>query len=129
MLVHQPAPAFRLPFPWRAPPSFAQFSPASFGYFARRYGLRQLAVEGGGSEPGPRHMVMLARAVRDSGARFMLVQPQFSPQRAQSLANSLEVELVEVDPLAADVESMLRHLARTLSPSAHPVRCGTETQR
>lgn len=93
--------------------TIAVFHPA-FGYFAARYGFEQLAVESGGTDTGPRHLVELAGRLREHAVRTLFVQPQFSPQRARTIANTLDVEVVEIDPLSRDVPGMLRELARAL---------------
>lgn len=89
----------------------------AFGYFAAHYGLRQLAVESGGTEPGARHIVELAGRLRAEGVRHMICPPQFSPDRARTLARSLDVEVVTIDPLREDVEAMLREFAAILVAS------------
>lgn len=89
----------------------------AFGYFCARYDLRQLAVESGGTEPGARHIVELAARVRREGVQLMVAPPQFSPDRARTLARSLEVEVVVFDPLREDVEAMLREFTELLVSS------------
>lgn len=106
----------------------------AFGYFCRRFGLRQLAVESGGTEPGARHIVELAGRLRREGVTFMVAPPQFSPDRARTLARSLEVGVVVVDPLREDVEAMLREFTEILvtsfeSSDAAPVTESTEGSR
>ena len=98
------------------PRVIAVFHPA-FGYFAARYGFEQLAVESGGTDAGPRHLVGLAEQLRAHEVERLFVQPQFSPQRARSLASTLGVEVFEIDPLAPDVARMLRDLAAALGGS------------
>lgn len=95
------------------PRVIAVFHPA-FGHFADRYGFRQVAVESGGVEPGARHLVELAGQLEDLGVDRVFVQPQFSPQRAETLASVLDVEVVPIDPLSPDVAGMLRRFAREL---------------
>jgi len=77
------------------------FHPA-YGYFASRYGLRQVAVEVGGKRPTARQLTGLVDAARASGTRAMFVQPQFSGSSARATADAIGVELVELDPLAGD---------------------------
>ena len=96
-----------------SPKVIAVFHP-SFGYFAQRYGFEQVAVESGGSDPGPKHLAGLKRRLHGLGVEVLFVQPQFSPQRARALNAVLDVRLVEIDPLARDVDSMLRSFARAL---------------
>ncbi len=103
------------------PRVIAVFHPA-FGHFADRYDFRQVAVESGGVEPGPRHLVELAGQLRELGVDRVFVQPQFSPQRAETLASVLDVEVVSIDPLAPDVDNMLRRFARELGADFEEAR-------
>lgn len=91
----------------------------AYGYFTAHFGLRQIAVESGGVEPGARHLVELSRRVRDERVSCMFAQPQFSPDRARNLARSLGVELVVLDPLAEDVIGMLLDFAEAIE-----ITCG-----
>ena len=94
--------------------SFIVFHPA-FGHFAAAYGLIQVPVEEGGHEPGPRHLAEVIERARACGARSVVVQPQFSRKSAATVAGAIGASLVVLDPLAADYEANLLHLARTLA--------------
>lgn len=86
----------------------------ALGYFAEAYGLHQLAVESGGTEPGARHLARLGDAVRAQSLRVLVVEPQFAPQRARALAGSLGLQVVLFDPLAPDLVGELDTLADAL---------------
>jgi zinc transport system substrate-binding protein len=83
----------------------------SWGYFADAYGLRQMPVEAGWKEPGPRTLQMVIEGARQSGVRVVFVQPQFSQKEAQTIAQAIEGEVVAVDPLAPDYIDNLRRVA------------------
>jgi ABC-type Zn uptake system ZnuABC Zn-binding protein ZnuA len=70
-------------------------------YFAARYGLEQVAVVEPlpGREPSARWMAEVIRAARDSGARAVLIEPQFSPRPAQTVAAQFGGRVVTVDPM------------------------------
>jgi zinc transport system substrate-binding protein len=93
---------------------FIVFHPA-FGHFAAAFGLVQVPVEDGGHEPGPRHLAEVTERARESGARSVIIQPQFSRKSAETVASSIEAEIVVLDPLAADYEANLLYMARTLA--------------
>jgi zinc transport system substrate-binding protein len=93
---------------------FLVFHPA-FGHFAAAYGLDQLAVEDGGREPGPRHLAEVIAKAKACGARTVVVQPQFSSKSARTVAAAIGAEIVTLDPLAAEYDSNLLHIARTLA--------------
>ena len=89
------------------------FHPA-FGHFTARYGLVQVAIEEGGREPGARHLAEVIERAKAAGAGAIIVQPQFSRKSARTVARSLGVEVVALDPLAADYAANLIAMAREL---------------
>jgi zinc transport system substrate-binding protein len=94
--------------------TFFVFHPA-FGHFAAANGLVQVSVETGGHEPGPRHLADVIERARALGVRSVIVQPQFSHKSAQTVAEAIDADIVVLDPLAADYDTNLVHLARTLA--------------
>lgn len=86
------------------------FHPA-FGYFADRYGLRQVAVETGGKEPGPKQLAALIDAAKKADAKVIFVQSQFSKTSAQAVADAVGAAVVPMDPLARDYLANLERMA------------------
>ncbi len=80
----------------------------AFGYFADAYGLRQVAIETGGKEPGPRHVAELIDRARADGVRVIFVQPQFSTMSAEAIAREIGGAVVPFDPLARDYIASMR---------------------
>ncbi len=76
-------------------------SHAAFGYFAERYGLRQVALVGlaPDAEPGPRAVGRLADEVRASGATTVFTEPLVSEKLAQTVAREAGAATAELDPL------------------------------
>jgi len=74
---------------------------AAFGYLARRYGLRQVAVEGLSpeAEPAPRELARVVAAVRDSGATTVFTEPLASPRVARTVARETGTTVSTLDPL------------------------------
>ena len=89
---------------------FMTFHP-SWGYFARAYGLEQAAIEFEGKEPKPAKLEYLIHYARELGIKVIFVQPQFSRQAAQAIAQAIGGQVVFVDPLALDWENNLRQVA------------------
>ena len=83
--------------------SFFVHHPA-FGYFARLYGLRQQAVELGGRETTPARLARVVKQARQAKVKVIFVQKQFNPASGRALADAIQGEVAELDPLAADVE-------------------------
>lgn len=82
------------------------FHPA-YGYFVNEYGLKQVAIEAGGVNPGSRYLVHLISRARSRGVKAIFVQPQFSSTAAEAVAEAIGADVVVLDPLARDyVENM-----------------------
>lgn len=93
---------------------FLVFHP-SWGHFAREFGLRQLAVEVNGREPGPRALAGLLDEAKEHGITSVLVAPQFSRKTASIVASELGGGLVDADPMAADWKDNLLGVAARLA--------------
>lgn len=98
--------------PWKGK-SFFVYHPA-FGYFAQLYGLNQRAIELGGRDVSPARMGAVIREARKAGAKVVFVQKQFNPASAKALANAIGGEVMELDPLASDIEKNLKDLCAAL---------------
>lgn len=81
--------------------SFIVFHPA-FGYFARDYNLKQIAVEQGGKEPDAQYIVRLIEEAKEHGIRVVFVSPQYSTKSAESIAKEIGGKVVIINPLAKD---------------------------
>jgi zinc transport system substrate-binding protein len=86
----------------------------SFGYFLDEFDIHQEAVETGGKEPGPRLLNQLAARMIEEKAVALFVQPQFSETAVAVLAEAAAVELVQLDPLAADWMENIRRMGQAL---------------
>ena len=93
--------------------SFIVYHPA-FGYFARDYGLVQIAVERDGNEPDAAYMIRLIDEARDRGIRVIFAAPQFSTRNAEVIAEEIGGEVVLMDPLAKDYIQNLQSVADAL---------------
>ena len=89
-----------------------------YGYFTRRYGLSQMAVEEEGKAPSARRMADVVDQLRGQRVPALFVHPQFSRSTAERVARALDCELVELDPLAYDylvnLETMASRIAEAL---------------
>jgi zinc transport system substrate-binding protein len=86
---------------------FFVFHPG-FGYFADAYGLKQVAVETGGKQPSAKHLEELIAKAKKSGVRLIFVQPQFTRQSAEAVAQAIGGAVVVMDPLAENyLENLL----------------------
>jgi len=90
--------------------AFMVFHPA-FAYFARDYGLREVAIEQGGKEPGPRELARLTEEAREEGVKVIFVEPQFSRKAAETVARQVGARVEVIDPLAQDWSANLLRVA------------------
>ena len=72
-------------------------------YYARDYGLRQIAIEADGKEPSAKQLQQLIRQAREDGVRRILSQSQFPASAVEVIARDIDAEYAEVDPLREDV--------------------------
>ena len=93
--------------------AFLVFHPC-WGYFAERYGLRQIPIELQGREPSGLWLSRLIRYCRDKHIKVIFVQPQFSQKTARIIAHEIGAKLIIIDPLAEDWEQNLRHVAEEI---------------
>jgi zinc transport system substrate-binding protein len=94
--------------------TFFVFHP-SFGYFARRYGLTQEAVEVEGKSPTPKQLSGLIAEAKADGVKVIFVQPQFDSRSGEVIATAIGGEVVPLDPLAEDVKGNLENIANKIS--------------
>jgi len=94
--------------------TFIVFHP-SFGYFARDYGLTQVAVEQGGGEPDAQYIVRLVQEAKAQGAHVVFASPQLSTRSAEVIAAEIDADVVIIDPLAADYIPNMRAIAEAIS--------------
>jgi zinc transport system substrate-binding protein len=94
--------------------TFFVFHP-SFGYFAKRYNLKQEAVELEGKSPTPRQLSVLIAAAKADGVKVIFVQPQFDPRAAQTVAAAIGGEVVPLNDLAEDVMRNLETIATKIT--------------
>ena len=78
--------------------AFVAMHPA-WGYFARQFGLKQLAVEKEGRKPTAGELLSLVKMAGRLGVQVVLVEPQFSSRVARVLAKEIGARVVVLDPL------------------------------
>ena len=94
--------------------SFMVFHP-SWGYFARAYHLKQIAVEVEGKSPKPKALISLIKEARASKVRAIFTQPEFSDKAAQIIAQELAIPVRKVTPLASDWAENLSRIAQAIA--------------
>jgi len=90
------------------------FHPA-YGYFTRRYGLAQVAVEVEGKAPSARQLAAIVDGLEGLTVPAIFVQPQFSQIAAQRVADAVGCTIIELDPLAEDYLANLDDMANRIA--------------
>lgn len=89
----------------------------ALGHFAQRYGLVQRSLEQAGTAPSARRVAELVKAARADAVGAVFTQPEFGRSSATVLARALQVEIVELNPLAEDYFSNMQLIADRLAAS------------
>lgn len=94
--------------------SFWVYHP-SWGYFARSFGLQQVAIEEAGREPTPRQLAQLVARAKREGISVLYGDPQLDPRPLRIVAAQLGAQVELLDPLAEAWEHNMRHVAHLLA--------------
>jgi len=77
---------------------FMIFHPA-WGYFAKDYGLKQIAIEAGGKNPKPKQIMELIKEAKEEKVKAIFTNPELSDKVAKQIANELKVPVLKISPL------------------------------
>lgn len=89
--------------------SFVVHHPA-FGYFAERFGLKQIPLEVEGKEPGAIDMAKVIDFIKKNNAKAVFMQAQIPDSVIKSVAEETKVRVITLDPLA---ENVLENIKKT----------------
>jgi len=93
--------------------SFLVYHP-SWGYFGDEFGLRQLAIEEGGKQPGASGIAAIIEQARENNISVIFVSPQFDQSSAQVIAEEIEGVVLMADPLMSDYFTELERLTANM---------------
>lgn len=96
--------------------SFMVFHP-SWGYFAKRYHLNQIAIEIQGKEPKPNELVTLIEEAKENNIKIVFVAPQFSQKSANTISKNINANVVNIDPLSEKWSESLIQTANEIANS------------
>lgn len=96
---------------------FMIFHP-SLSYFARDYGLEQIAIEFEGKEPSPAQLRSSIDLAREEGIKVILIQKEFDMENARIIADEIDGEIVQIDPLSKNWAKNLLDMAQKISDAA-----------
>ncbi len=90
--------------------SFVIYHPA-WGYFADRFGLKQIPVEIEGKEPSVAEMAKLSEFIKENKVKTIFLQAQSSETVINSLASEKGIQIKMIDPLKENVVENIRESA------------------
>lgn len=93
--------------------SFLVFHPA-LTYFAREYGLEQIALENMGKEPSPKHVKEVVQFAIDKNIRFIFIQKEFDRENAKIIAEEIGGQVIQINPLNYDWIEQMRETTANL---------------
>ena len=93
---------------------FMVFHP-SWGYFAREFNLKMIAMETEGKEPGPKELISLVEEAKKNHISAVITQPEFSDKKAKLLAKEIGVPVEALSPLSENIGETLLRLAELIS--------------
>ncbi|NQS99055.1 MAG: zinc ABC transporter substrate-binding protein [candidate division Zixibacteria bacterium] len=111
--VHTKITQLLLPF---AGGEFFVFHP-SYGYFARRYELEQIAVESSGKEPGAKQLDEIIEKAQKCGINTVFVQNEYSSKTPEAVAGVINGRVVRLNPLSGDYLNNLLDIAQKIAGS------------
>lgn len=81
---------------------FIVYHPA-LSYYARDYGIQQVAIESEGKEPSARRLARIIRQARQDGVSKIFYQNQFPESVVEVIARDIRARYIEIDPLDEQV--------------------------
>ena len=96
--------------------TFLVFHPA-WSYFAKDYGVKQLAIENEHKSPSPRQLQLILNQAQAEKINTIFVQPAYDVKIAQAAAETLHAQLATAEPMEADWFKGLRQFTILLVQS------------
>ncbi len=100
---------------------FMIFHP-SLSYLANDYGLEQIAIEFEGKEPSPSQLRSSIDLAKQEGVSCILVQKEFDMENARIIADEIDGEIVQIDPLSKNWAENLLDIAQKISEASKKER-------
>jgi zinc transport system substrate-binding protein len=86
----------------------------AYTYYARDYGIEQIAIEHDGKEPSLRQTTALIERAKELGIKAIFRQPQYSEDKVRAIANSASMEIITTDPLSEDILSEIERITEII---------------
>lgn len=89
----------------------------SWGYYAKRYGLKQIAVEIDGKEPKAKDLEELVEEALEHKIKIIFVSPQFSSKSAEVIAKKTNAKVYKIDQLSKDYIKQMKKMTDAIYDS------------
>ena len=86
----------------------------AYTYFARDYGIEQIAIENDGKEPSLRQTTALIERAKEHNIKSILRQPQYSEDKVRAIATDVGAEIVTTDPLSEDILGEIKRVTEII---------------
>lgn len=96
--------------------AFMVFHP-SWGYFAKKFHLEQIAIEVEGKEPKPSQLVELIEEAKKHDIKVVFVSAQFSKKGAKTISSTIKANVAIIDPLEEKWDENLIKVAKEIAKS------------
>ncbi|HEY3370665.1 MAG TPA: zinc ABC transporter substrate-binding protein [Prolixibacteraceae bacterium] len=90
------------------------FHPA-LAYYARQFGMQQIALELNGKDPSPRHMKDIVDLAHQQNIHVIFIQKEFDSAFALQLSHEINGEVVVIDPLDYNWEKQLMDITEKIA--------------
>lgn len=94
--------------------AFVIYHPA-LTYYARAYGLEQIAIESEGKEPSAKHIANIIEQAKAKGAKSLLYQKEFPRSVVEVIADDMGLEPTEINPLQENAVEFIREITKTIT--------------
>lgn len=95
-------------------PSYFMIYHPALTYYARAYGIEQVAIEQDGKEPSARRLAQLIDRARADGVRSIFYQSQFPASSVEVIAEDIGAESFCIDPLAEEVVGNIERITELI---------------
>lgn len=86
----------------------------AYTYYARDYGIEQIAIEHDGKEPTPKQLTTLSERAASENIGAILIQPQYNADKVRPIAEEVEAKIITTNPLAEDIEGEIRRITEII---------------
>lgn len=94
--------------------AFMIFHP-EWGYFAKDYGLKMLAIQAEGQEPSAGQLADIIKQAKQNQVKVIFTQPEFNPQTAEVIAKQLGIKVIPISALSGDWKNNLQQVTKILA--------------